>query len=102
MARHGDRKAAAPPNVHLILGHLHPTLMFRDSAGARHRMPLFLVNSRATILPAFSPYSAGFDVLGGLPSDLLELFGEEPIKGFVISGQKVAAIRSHAFAPKNV
>jgi metallophosphoesterase superfamily enzyme len=68
VAVHGDRPL--PAADHVLAGHLHPALGVMDHAGASHRMPVFVVSERITLLPAFSPLSAGFDIRAGLPFDM--------------------------------
>lgn len=68
IAVHGDREL--PAQGHVIAGHLHPALPVFDSAGAGHRMPVFVVGDRITLLPAFSPFAAGFDIRSGIPFDV--------------------------------
>lgn len=87
VARHGDRLTEPlPVGSHLVVGHLHPVLNFRDAAGARHKVRVFLTNSRATVLPAFSPYASGFEINDGLPYELRALFGDEPVAAVGVTG----------------
>ena len=44
---------------HLIVGHIHPALGIVDHAGATQKLPVFVASERLTVLPAFSPLSAG-------------------------------------------
>jgi putative SbcD/Mre11-related phosphoesterase len=91
IARHGDRLThSVPEGAHLILGHFHPVLNFRDAAGARHRLRIFLTNPNLTVLPAFSPFSAGFEINLGLPVGLRRLFGSPPICAVPVTGTRVA------------
>lgn len=62
IAVHGDRLPET--NEFLIMGHLHPIARFRDAAGVTRRVPVFAMNSRCCVLPAFSPFAAGGDVRG--------------------------------------
>jgi hypothetical protein len=41
------------------------------------------------VLPAFSPYSGGFDIARGLPADLRIVMGPDGIDGVVITGTSV-------------
>ena len=92
-AAHGDRTDFAWPENHtLILGHLHPALAIRDSSGAGHKLPVFLANSRCVVLPAFSPFARGNDIISGLPSELASCFGAEEIQVFAATGKKVARL----------
>lgn len=70
VAVHGDR--ALPEAPHVIAGHLHPAISVLDDAGASHRMPVFVAGRRITLLPAFSPLAAGFDIRAGLPFSMGE------------------------------
>jgi putative SbcD/Mre11-related phosphoesterase len=90
VARHGDRlHEALPEDTHLVLGHLHPVLFFRDAAGAKHRVRLFLTNPHLTVIPAFSPYSAGYEINDGLPGDLHSLFRDAPIQAIAVTGNRI-------------
>ena len=68
IAVHGDRPL--PAGTHVIAGHVHPALGITDDAGASRRMPVFVAGEKVTLLPAFSPMAAGFDIRGGLPFGL--------------------------------
>jgi putative SbcD/Mre11-related phosphoesterase len=94
VAVHGDRLAAAPVPEHqtLVAGHLHPCLSIKDASGAGQKMPVFLANSRCVVLPAFSPFARGYDLLCGIPPDLLQFFGNEPIEAYVASASRVARL----------
>lgn len=76
VALHGDRPAGADQEVVHLLGHLHPVYGLRDDAGVKQRIPIFLVYPRAIVLPAFSPFAAGFDVRRGIPEEIRRLTGE--------------------------
>jgi uncharacterized protein len=65
IAVHGDRPL--PEGRHVIAGHIHPALGIVDDAGASRRMPVFVAGEKITLLPAFSPLAAGFDIRAGLP-----------------------------------
>jgi putative SbcD/Mre11-related phosphoesterase len=65
IAVHGDRDL--PSAQHVIAGHVHPAIALADAAGATHKMPVFVVSERITLLPAFSPLASGFDIRMGLP-----------------------------------
>ena len=68
IAVHGDREI--PEGEHVLAGHLHPAFGVFDGAGAYHRMPVFVAGDKLTLLPAFSPLAAGFDIRGGLPFEM--------------------------------
>lgn len=72
MAVHGDRPLVETED-HTVLGHIHPAVAVVDHAGAAHKMPAFVAGERITILPAFSPLAAGFDVRAGLPIEMGEV-----------------------------
>ncbi len=92
-AAHGDRFDFAWPENHtLILGHLHPALAIRDSSGAGHKLPVFLANRNCIVLPAFSPFARGYDVICGLPPELARCFGPDEIEVYAASGKKVARL----------
>jgi metallophosphoesterase superfamily enzyme len=65
VAVHGDRQL--PDAAQVVAGHLHPAIGVVDHAGASRRVPVFLSGGGITLLPAFSPLAAGFDVRAGLP-----------------------------------
>ena len=86
-ALHGDRLGrVAIPEGHVVLGHLHPVLHTKDAAGAKLSLRLFLVSERTTVLPAFSPYSGGFDIARGVPGDLRPLLGPGALEGVAVTG----------------
>jgi uncharacterized protein len=92
-AAHGDRLEFALPEDHtLVLGHLHPALAIRDSSGAGHKLPVFLVNSNCILLPAFSPFAAGYDITGGLPAEMRKRFGREGVNVYVTSGKRIVCL----------
>ena len=102
-AIHGDGLGRrAIPEGHLVLGHLHPTLRIRDSAGAGQRLPVLLTNERATLLPAFSSYSGGFDIARGLPSELKALFGRAPVEAIAVTGKRALSLGRVAELPTNL
>jgi putative SbcD/Mre11-related phosphoesterase len=92
-AAHGDRMDFVRPQNHtLILGHLHPALEIRDSSGAGHKVPVFLANRHCLVLPAFSPFARGFDIVSGIPPELLHCFAAEEIEVYAATGKKVARL----------
>ena len=94
-AAHGDRMDFAWPENHtLILGHLHPALAIRDSSGAGHKMPVFLGNRHCLVLPAFSPFARGCDIISGLPSEIVRCFRSQEVEVFAATGKKVARLGS--------
>jgi putative SbcD/Mre11-related phosphoesterase len=92
-ALHGDRlDRSAIPEAGLIVGHLHPVVKIKDAAGASTKLPLFLVSERITVLPAFSPYSAGCDVSKALPPELRDVIGKAPVEGVAVTGKRALKI----------
>ena len=92
-AVHGDRYDFAWPENHtLIIGHLHPCLGIKDASGAGRKLPLFLVTSACVILPAFSPFSRGYDVSCGLPKELLTFCGAHEIETYAATGKRVVPL----------
>ncbi|MEJ7607596.1 MAG: hypothetical protein WKF37_15330 [Bryobacteraceae bacterium] len=87
VAIHGDRPVGAVSD-HLISGHLHPALEVFDDAGAGQRIPVFLTTDRATVLPAFSPLAAGFNVRKRLPAETQRLLGSGPVEVYAASGKR--------------
>ncbi len=93
VAVHGDRFNVAVPNKHtLVVGHLHPCLGVKDAAGASQKLPLYLVSSSCIVLPAFSPFARGYDVISGLPEELAACFGQSEIEAYAVSGTRVARL----------
>lgn len=74
---------------HLVLGHIHPALSIRDHAGACQKAPVFVASSRVTILPAFSPFSAGSDIFVHMPALVSELIDPEMTRVVAASGRRV-------------
>lgn len=92
-ALHGDRLGRlAIPEGHLVVGHLHPVLRVKDAAGGRQKLRLFLVSSRVTVMPAFSPFSGGFDVAAGIPEKLRALMGRRAVEGIAVTGTSVMRV----------
>lgn len=89
---HGDRLHLELPEAgHYLVGHLHPAINLRDDAGANRRVPAFLVSERATLLPAFSPFAAGFDVSkAALPKEMKRLLGKHQV--YPVTGKKIARL----------
>lgn len=92
-ALHGDRLGRmAIPEGHLVVGHLHPVLRVRDAAGGRQKLRLFLLGGGVTVMPAFSPFSGGFDVAGGIPEELRALMGRGAVEGIAVTGTSVMRV----------
>lgn len=90
---HGDR---LPPPIDadsvLILGHLHPAFPVLDAAGAGQKLPIFLTSKSCIVLPAFSPFAGGFDVLAGFPDELLRCLGNGEVLAFATTGARVVPL----------
>ena len=73
----------------VLEAHDIPAVVLRDDAGANRRVPAFLVSERATLLPAFSPFAAGFDVSKtGMPKEMRDLLGRHRV--YPVTGKKIA------------
>jgi putative SbcD/Mre11-related phosphoesterase len=93
LAVHGDRFNFAWPEGHtLVLGHLHPCLGVKDAAGASQKLPLYLANAACVLLPAFSPFARGYDVICGLPQELATCFGKQPVEAYAVSSTRVVRL----------
>lgn len=73
LALHGDKVPPPEQGRYLVLGHFHPSLVIEDNAGARQRVPVFVHSAACLVLPAFSPYAAGWDLRRGIPPPLQPL-----------------------------
>ena len=54
-----------------VIGHEHPSIRLRDEVGALVKVPAFLMDERLIVLPAFSPWAYGSDVLREIVSPFL-------------------------------
>ncbi|WP_258084774.1 metallophosphoesterase [Thermococcus thermotolerans] len=54
-----------------IIGHEHPSIRLRDEVGALVKVPAFLMGEELIVLPAFSPWAYGNDVLREIVSPFL-------------------------------
>lgn len=88
VAVHGDQEWPETGSW-LVLGHLHPCIRVPDAAGVRQRLPVFLIGSRALVLPAFSPFAAGFDLAKGMGAEWRLLFGGEAVELAAVTGNQV-------------
>ena len=91
LAVHGDKEWPSTAKL-LVVGHLHPAVSLEDAVGARQKLPVFAMGERALVLPAFSPFAAGFDVRKPLPAEWQQLFGEEEVELAAITGTQVRRI----------
>jgi uncharacterized protein len=92
LAVHGDRPLPSGEGRRLLIGHLHPVISFPDAAGAGQRVPCFLVSARAILLPAFSPFAAGFDVGKRLPAEWRSVFEGHPAEVVAATGRRVVRV----------
>jgi uncharacterized protein len=94
IAIHGDRlDVAIPENRTVLIGHVHPCLAIKDAAGASQKLPLFVYSTSCILLPAFSPFAAGFDIgRAELPTPLLKFFGTHPISAVAVSGRRAVPL----------
>lgn len=88
---HGDKPSEITPGK-LLVGHLHPALSIRDDAGASQRIPAFLIGPNAYVLPAFSPFAAGFSVNVRLPSEVRTLLGRGEIDVIAATGKRAVKL----------
>ncbi|WP_457751270.1 metallophosphoesterase [Thermococcus sp.] len=54
-----------------IIGHEHPAIRLRDEVGSLIKIPVFLMSEKLVVLPAFSPWAYGNDVLREIVSPFL-------------------------------
>jgi hypothetical protein len=90
VALHGDRPHEQG-GAGAVFGHLHPSLTIEDAAGARQRVPVFLVGSDAIVLPAFSPFAAGIDLARPVPRAAARLLPAQP-HGYAATGKRVVPL----------
>ena len=69
---HGDDPAHAA--VRCIVGHLHPAI----ALGGGRSVPVFLASSHLIVVPAYTPYSAGLNVLSASCAQALHAFACHP------------------------
>jgi putative SbcD/Mre11-related phosphoesterase len=72
-----------------IIGHEHPAIRLRDEVGAVIKVPAFLVGKRLVVLPAFSPWAYGNDILREIVSPFLHHIEEDfrvlvPVEGEIL------------------
>ncbi|NJE54945.1 metallophosphoesterase [Thermococcus sp. 21S9] len=60
-----------------IIGHEHPAIRLRDEVGAIVKVPAFLLGEKLIVLPAFSPWAYGNDVLREIVSPFLRFYTED-------------------------
>lgn len=91
IAVHGDGDWPASDKL-LVMGHLHPAIGIADAVGVVHRLPAFVIGSRAIVMPAYSPFAAGFDLRQALPGEWRRLFGTEPVSLAAITGTQIRLV----------
>lgn len=89
---HGDRALPQETGATVIAGHLHPSLTIEDHAGARHRVRVFLIGDGLIVLPAFSPFAAGYDLSRGLTPRMSELFRGRKMQTVAATGKRVVSL----------
>lgn len=60
-----------------IIGHEHPAVRLRDEVGAVIKVPAVLLGEKLIVLPAFSPWAYGNDVLRETVSPFLGFYRED-------------------------
>ena len=101
VAVHGDSIPACPEG-HLVMGHFHPAWSIEDAAGARRRLPVFVVTPKLTVLPAFSPYAGGYNLrIRPWPAELAELLANTRPRLFATTGARVVELRRSRPKPTN-
>lgn len=90
IAVHGDR-ATGPSDACVVLGHLHPAIRIRDAAGATQLIPVFLAGQGVIVLPAFSPFAAGWDLGRGIPAEIARALPDR-IEALAASGTRVVRL----------
>ncbi|BAD85575.1 metallophosphoesterase, calcineurin superfamily [Thermococcus kodakarensis KOD1] len=71
-----------------IIGHEHPAIRLRDEVGAVIKVPAFLMGKHLIVLPAFSPWAYGNDVLREIVSPFLK-YRREDFRVLVPVGREV-------------
>lgn len=92
IACHGHSAGLPHESEVLLLGHFHPSVSVYDAAGATVRVPAFLVWPKGVVLPAFSPFSAGFNARRGLPAGLRLIMGKTSFRTFAASGRHIRQV----------
>lgn len=95
IAAHGHVVPVTNDQDHLIVGHVHPALGIMDHAGATQKVPVFVASTRVTVLPAFSPLSAGGDIRVHMPASLQRMIGDDA-QVIAASGKRVVNLGSLA------
>ncbi|ASJ06717.1 metallophosphoesterase [Thermococcus pacificus] len=66
-----------------IIGHEHPAIRLRDEVGALVKVPAFLFGEDLIVLPAFSPWAYGNDVLREIVSPFLRAYDVSRVRVLV-------------------
>ena len=66
-----------------IIGHEHPAIKLRDKVGAIVKVEAFLKHKNLIILPAFSPWASGNDILNEQLSPITRKFNLEDFEVYV-------------------
>ncbi|AIF69756.1 hypothetical protein PAP_06805 [Palaeococcus pacificus DY20341] len=77
---HGDKLV---DGERFIIGHEHPAVRLRDEVGALIKVPVFLVDAKLIVLPAFTPWAYGNDVSREIISPFLKKFDTKRAKVLV-------------------
>ena len=92
LALHGDRLPddGRREGVHVVAGHFHPTVAIADAAGHKQRVRVFAMSDRATVLPAFSPFSTGLNLMRAWPAELEALLETKTrVRTVAVTGTRV-------------
>ncbi len=86
---HGDVEIQGESGECTVMGHEHPAIRVVDSVGAYTKFPVFLhvEDRKVLVLPAFSPFALGTDVLSGL-----DIFMSPYLKGAYPSSAVIYAM----------
>ncbi|ANF23003.1 metallophosphoesterase [Thermococcus piezophilus] len=71
-----------------IIGHEHPSIRLRDEVGAIVKVPAFLLGEDLVVLPAFSPWAYGNDVLREILSPFLRAHDVSTLRVLVPLGDE--------------
>lgn len=74
-----------------IIGHEHPAIRLRDEVGAVIKVPAFLMGKHLIVLPAFSPWAYGNDVLREIVSPFLK-YRREDFRVLVPVGRRFSTL----------
>lgn len=66
-----------------IIGHEHPAIRLRDEVGALIKVPIFLKSENLIVMPAFSPWAYGNDILREIVSPFLRSLNTIAFEVFV-------------------